>query len=154
MAHVRDTAEQAIREGLTDRDVLRRVFAAHPGANLSTDTIAWYRARLAREGIGTGTRFAEVGDDDLPPAHRPPVDRPPVNRPSASRLAEPATAKGRLITELLRDGLPDYVVYRRSGAVSLATVRAYRSRLIGCGDPVPTEAEACRYWAALNGAAH
>lgn len=139
MAHVRETAEQAIREGLSDRDVLRRVFAAHPGANLSTGTIAWYRARLARAAIDAGPRFAEMDADD----------RPPV-----SRLAEPATAKGRLISELLRDGLPDYVVYRRSGAISLATVRAYRSRLIGCGEPVPTETEACRYWAALNGAAH
>lgn len=139
MAHVRDTAEQAIREGLSDRDVLRRVFAAHPGANLSTETIAWYRARLARAAMDAGPRFSEMDDHD----------RPPV-----SRVAEPATAKGGLISELLRDGLPDYVVYRRSGAVSLATVRAYRSRLIGCGEPVPTETEARRYWAALNGAAH
>lgn len=120
MTRVRDTAEQAIREGLGDRDVLRRVFAVHPAANLSTETIAWYRARLARAGIGAGTRFAEFAEET------PAADARPA-------VAEPATAKGRLISELLRDGLPDYVVYRRSGAVSLASVRAHRSRLIGSG---------------------
>ncbi|MEE4118233.1 MAG: hypothetical protein V2I65_04390 [Paracoccaceae bacterium] len=138
MASVRDTAEQAIREGLGDRDVLRRVFSVHPGANISTETIAWYRERMARAGIGAGMRFAEIGD----------VATAAVRSPTA----EPATATGRVISELLRDGLPDYVVYRRSGAVSLATVRAYRARLIGSGEPVPSESEASRYWAALGGA--
>ncbi len=140
MSSVRDTAERAIREGLGDRDVLRRVFSVHPAANISTETIAWYRERMARAEIDGAVRFAEIGD--AAPAPRRPL------------TAEPATAKGKLIRELLRDGLPDYVVYRRSGAVSLASVRAHRARLIGSGEAVPTEAEARQYWVALGGAPH
>lgn len=123
MATVQETAEQAIREGLSDHDVLKRVLAVHPGTNTSTDAIRWYRQRLSRAGSG-----------------------------GWARAADPATPTGRAITGLLRDGLPDYVVFRRAGAVSLASVRAYRSRLIERGEDVPTNPEARRYWEALYGA--
>jgi hypothetical protein len=121
MATVQETAEHAIRAGLSDLQVLRRVLEVHPGANTSTEAIRWYRARLGRA-----------------------VEAP--------RAAEPATPAGRAIDSLLREGLPDYIVFRRTGAVSLASVRAYRSRLIGRGEDVPTSPEARRYWEALYGA--
>lgn len=125
MATVQETAEQAIREGLGDKEVFRRVLAVHPGAKTSTEAIRWYRERLGRA-EGQGRRAGPAAD-------------------------EPATPRGPAISDLLRDGLPDYVVFRRAGAVSLASVRAYRSRLIGRGEDVPTNPEAQRYWEALYG---
>ncbi len=124
MASVQETAEAAIREGLDDRGLLGRVLAVHPGAQTSSDAIRWYPERLGR----AARRGAE------PPA------------------GAPATPRGSAIHDLLRDGLPDYVVFRRAGAVSLASVRAYRTRLIARGEDVPTNPEARQYWAALSGA--
>jgi len=124
MASVQETAEAAIREGLDDQGVLRRVLAVHPGAQTSSDAIRWYRERLRRA----------------------------AGRDAAPREGAPATPRGPAIHDLLRDGLPDYVVFRRAGAVSLASVRAYRTRLIARGEDVPTNPEARQYWAALCGA--
>ena len=123
MASVQETAEQAIRDGLDDKGVLRRVLGAHPGANVSTEAVRWYRERLRQE--------APASDADI----------------------EVGTAHGRAIRDLLREGLPDYVVFRRVGAISLATVRAHRASLMRQGAGVPSADEARMYWAALSGAA-
>jgi predicted transcriptional regulator len=67
-----EVAEEAIREGLTNAEVLEAVRGRFPDARTSPASVAWYRARLRKSGEDVPTdiearrdkaaRLAGVGD--------------------------------------------------------------------------------------------
>lgn len=46
----------ALREGLTNEEVLEKVLEDHPGASTSLASINWYRSKLRRDGEDVKTQ--------------------------------------------------------------------------------------------------
>lgn len=128
-------ASEAIREGLTNEQALERVFAEFPYARTTKASIGKYRRMLRDEGEDVPTaaqaRAEAKGRQPAPPPRRP-------KRRTPGSLALDALREGkttRQVIEAVKAGFPEV---RMTGAM----VSAYRDRLRGRGEAVPTAHEA------------
>ncbi len=131
---INSIASDAIREGLTNEQVLERVLTEFPYARTTKATIGKYRRMLIDEGEDVPTAAqarAEAGRRTAPPPRRP-------KRETPGSLALDALREGKTTQQVIDTVKAEFPQARMTRTM----VSSYRDRLRGRGEAVPTAREA------------
>lgn len=144
--NIGQVADDAIRRGLRNHEVLDEVKRLHPNGNTKMASIAWYRNQLRSNGEDVPT------ETELKNAARQAGLEPSTSPPDGS--AEPKSTKELLIEKTMRELILDGSTNEQ---VHDTTMRAYpearlkhrdaedlRTAMIRAGENVPTDDEARR----------
>ena len=127
-------ASAAIREGLTNEQALEQVLAEFPYARTTKATIGKYRRMLRDKGEDVPTAAqarAEAGRRTASPPHQPKQKTP-------GSLALDALREGKTTKQVIKTVKAEFPQARMTETM----VSAYRDRLRGRGEAVPTAQEA------------